>query len=132
MSFSDPIADMLTRIRNAQSREKPVVSVPASRMKEKILTVLEKEGYIRSWKVTGEKPQERMIQIELKYFNNMPVIRKVRRVSKPSRHIYTSVKKMPVVANGLGNAILSTPQGILSDNEARARGIGGEVLLYIN
>src|SRR3990170_6866325 len=119
MSASDPISDLLTRIRNAQERGKPKVSSPASRLRERVLDVLQQEGFIRGYATVahdGEKPE---IEIELKYFDGSPVIKEIQRVSKPGRRVYASVTTLPTVYNGLGISILSTPKGVMSDAEAR-------------
>jgi small subunit ribosomal protein S8 len=131
MSVSDPIGDMLARIRNAQERGRPNVTTPASRLRERVLEVLQSEGFIRSFATVqkeGEKPQ---IEIELKYFDGAPVIRELHRVSKPGRRVYASVSKMPTVYNGLGISILSTPKGVMSDSEAKAQNVGGEVICTV-
>lgn len=127
MSFSDPIADMLTRIRNAHAVGHRIVSVSRSLFKEEIVKALLREGYIR-----GYVHKDGELRIELKYFNGAPVIRHVKRVSKPSLRVYTKIGRLAPVANGLGNAFLSTPQGVLSDTEARRQGVGGEVLCVVS
>ncbi len=132
MSFSDPIADMLSRIRNAQMRQKPTVLIPSSRLKRSILQVLEQEGYIKGY---ADKPREKgaapMMEVGLKYVRSGPVIRSLVRVSKPSLRKYMPIRKILPVANGFGNAVLSTSKGVLSDMEARRQGVGGEVLFYV-
>jgi small subunit ribosomal protein S8 len=131
MTVSDPLGDMLTRIRNAQMRSRPKVSTPASKMRERVLEVLKDEGYIRGYSridYTGGKSE---IEIELKYFDGQPVIREIKRVSTPGRRVYSSVKELPTIANGLGVAILSTPKGVMSDSRARLENVGGEVLCSI-
>jgi small subunit ribosomal protein S8 len=122
---------MLTRIRNAQMRGRSKVSTPASRLRENVLDVLKDEGFIRGYAVVekaGEKPE---IEIELKYFEGKPVIQQIRRVSKPGRRVYSSVKELPRVRNGLGIAILSTPKGVMSDAVARTENVGGEILCHV-
>jgi small subunit ribosomal protein S8 len=122
---------MLTRIRNAQMRGRSKVSTPASRLREHVLDVLKDEGFIRGYAVVekaGEKPE---IEIELKYFEGKPVIQQIRRVSKPGRRVYSSVKELPRVRNGLGIAILSTPKGVMSDAVARTENVGGEILCHV-
>jgi small subunit ribosomal protein S8 len=131
MTVSDPLGDMLTRIRNAQMRSRPKVSTPASKLRERVLEVLKDEGYIRGYAridYTGGKSE---IEIELKYFDGQPVIREIKRVSTPGRRVYSSVKELPTIANGLGVAILSTPKGVMSDSRARLENVGGEVLCSI-
>jgi small subunit ribosomal protein S8 len=130
MSMSDPIADMLTRIRNAQMVEKTSVALPSSKLKVAIAQVLKDEGYIDSFAVTGEgaKPT---LQIALKYYAGRPVIEKIERVSKPGLRVYKGCQEIPKVMNGLGVAIVTTPQGVMTDRKARAAGIGGEVLCYV-
>jgi small subunit ribosomal protein S8 len=131
MAMTDPIGDMLTRIRNAQERGKSKVSSPASRLRERILEVLQQEGFIRGFATVAHEGAKPEIEIELKYFDGAPVIREIQRVSKPGRRIYASVDTMPTVYNGLGISILSTPKGVMSDAEARAQNVGGEVLCTV-
>ena len=131
MSMSDPIADMLTRIRNAQMRRKSSVSTPGSRLRAHILDVLKSEGFIRGYSTTEYGNGRTEFEIELKYFDGEPVIRKIERVSKPGRRVYSSVTSMPRVANGLGVTILSTPKGVMADHEAREKNVGGEVLCMV-
>ncbi|MDO9316092.1 MAG: 30S ribosomal protein S8 [Burkholderiaceae bacterium] len=130
MSMSDPIADMLTRIRNAQMVEKPSVSMPSSKLKIAIAQVLKDEGYVDSYAVVGEatKPQ---LQIALKYYAGKPVIEHIERVSRPGLRVYKGRHDIPNVKNGLGVAIVTTPQGVMTDRKARQVGIGGEVLCYV-
>jgi small subunit ribosomal protein S8 len=131
MSVSDPIGDMLARIRNAQERGKSKVISPASRLRERVLDVLQSEGFIRGY-VTVQKDQGKSeIEIELKYFDGAPVIHEIHRVSKPSRRVYASVDTIPTVYNGLGISILSTPKGVMSDADARAQNVGGEVICTV-
>ena len=131
MSMSDPIADMLTRIRNAQATEKATVMVPASKVKRAIAQVLKDEGYIEDFAVRGEgtKPE---LEIALKYYAGKPVIEKIERVSRPGLRIYKGRHAIPQVMNGLGVAIVTTPQGVMTDRKARQAGIGGEVLCYVS
>ncbi len=131
MTVSDPLGDMLTRIRNAQMRSRPKVSTPASKLRERVLEVLKDEGYIRGFSRIDYDNGKSEIEIELKYFDGKPVIKEVRRVSTPGRRVYSSVKDLPTVANGLGVSILSTPKGVMSDNQARRENVGGEVLCSI-
>jgi small subunit ribosomal protein S8 len=127
---SDPVGDMLTRIRNAQQRGKSKVDVPPSRLRERVLEVLHKEGYIRGF-TTIEKDGQSNLEVELKYFDGAPVIKEIQRVSKPGRRVYASVSTLPSVFNGLGISILSTPKGVMSDADARAQNVGGEVLCTV-
>ncbi len=133
MTMSDPLGDMLTRIRNGQRARKPVVSSPGSRLRSNVLDVLKREGYIRGYTVATSKKTAaaKDIAIELKYYEGEPVIQEISRVSKPGRRVYAGIKDLPRFYNGLGIAILSTPQGVMSDNEARAANVGGEVLCHV-
>ncbi|MFO1121082.1 MAG: 30S ribosomal protein S8 [Hyphomicrobiales bacterium] len=131
MSVIDPIGDMLARIRNAQERGKSKVSTPASRLRERVLEVLQNEGFIRGFATVQQGQGKAEIEIELKYFDGSPVIREIHRVSKPGRRVYASVATMPTVYNGLGISILSTPKGVMSDADARAQNVGGEVLCTV-
>ncbi len=130
MLMNDPIGDMLTRIRNAQLRKRPTVTTPASTMRARVLDVLQSEGYIRGYSEV-ELNGKAEFQIELKYFDGQPVIREIQRVSKPGRRVYSSVRNIPRVADGLGVSILSTPKGVMADHEARNQNVGGEVLCRI-
>lgn len=130
MNISDPVGDMLARIRNAQERGKNKVAVPPSRLRERVLEVLHKEGYIRGF-TTIEKDGKSELEVELKYFDGAPVIKEIQRVSKPGRRVYASVATLPSVYNGLGISILSTPKGVMSDADARAQNVGGEVLCTV-
>jgi small subunit ribosomal protein S8 len=130
MNISDPVGDMLTRIRNAQERGKNKVAVPPSRLRENVLEVLHREGYIRGF-TTIEKDGKSELEVELKYFDGAPVIKEIQRVSKPGRRVYASVSTLPSVYNGLGISILSTPKGVMSDADARAQNVGGEVLCTV-
>lgn len=131
MAMNDPVGDMLTRIRNAQMRRKTKVSTPGSRLRARVLDVLQSEGYIRGYSTTEYGNGRTEFEIELKYFEGEPVIRQIARVSKPGRRVYSSVTAMPRVANGLGITILSTPQGVMADHEAREKNVGGEVLCTV-
>jgi small subunit ribosomal protein S8 len=131
MSVNDPIGDMLTRIRNAQERGKPKVGVPHSKLRENVLSVLQGEGFIRGFAVVQQGENKAEIEVELKYFDGAPVIRELQRVSKPGRRVYASVATLPTVYNGLGISILSTPKGVMSDADARAQNVGGEVLCTV-
>jgi small subunit ribosomal protein S8 len=130
MSMSDPIADMLTRIRNAQSVEKPVVSMPSSKLKVAIAQVLKGEGYIDAFAVKTEGVKSEL-EISLKYYAGRPVIERIERVSRPGLRIYRGRDAIPTVMNGLGVAIVTTPKGVMTDRKARATGVGGEVLCYV-
>jgi small subunit ribosomal protein S8 len=130
MNISDPIGDMLARIRNAHQRSMSKVIVPPSRLRERVLEVLHKEGFIRGF-TTIEKDGKSEIEVELKYFDGAPVIKEMERISKPGRRVYASVSTLPQVYNGLGISILSTPKGVMSDADARAANVGGEVLCTI-
>jgi len=131
MSMSDPLGDMLTRIRNAYGRKKNKVSTPASRLRARVLDVLKAEGYIRDYAQVDYDNGKSEIEIELKYYEGQPVIREIVRVSKPGRRVYASVRAIPQVANGLGISILSTPKGVMADHQAREENVGGEVLCQI-
>lgn len=131
MSFSDPIGDMLTRIRNAYGRKKNKVSTPASNLRVRVLDVLKAEGYIRDYAKVDYENGKSELEIELKYYEGRPVIREISRVSKPGRRVYVSVKSIPSVANGLGISILSTPKGVMADHQAREQNVGGEVLCQV-
>ncbi len=130
MSMTDPLGDMLTRIRNAQMRGKSKVISPASKLRGNVLDVLQREGFVRGY-ATVEKDGHATLEIELKYYEGAPVIQEIKRVSTPGRRVYSSVKDLPSVRNGLGVSILSTPQGVMSDTEARERNVGGEILCQV-
>jgi small subunit ribosomal protein S8 len=131
MTVSDPLGDMLTRIRNAQMRNRTKVSTPASKLRARVLDVLREEGYIRGYAEIEYGGGKTEFEIELKYYDGAPVIREIRRVSTPGRRVYSSVQELPTIANGLGVAILSTPKGVMSDTRARAENVGGEVLCSV-
>lgn len=131
MSMSDPLGDMLTRIRNAVGRRKTKVVTPASKLRTRVLEVLQSEGYIRGFSRVDFDNGKSEIEIELKYYEGAPVIREISRISKPGRRVYVSVKSIPQVANGLGISILSTPRGVMADHEAREQNVGGELLCRI-
>jgi small subunit ribosomal protein S8 len=131
MAMNDPIGDMLTRIRNAQLRRRPKVTTPASNMRARVLDVLTEEGFIRGYTRIEMKGGVPEFEIELKYSNGQPAIRDITRVSKPGRRVYSPVKDIPTVANGLGVAILSTPKGVMSDSRAREENVGGEIICNI-
>jgi small subunit ribosomal protein S8 len=130
MSMNDPLGDLLARIRNAQMRNKSKVSSPNSKLRENVLEVLKSEGYIRGYAVV-ERGGRSEIEVELKYFDGEPVIREIARISKPGRRVYTSVKNLPRINNGLGVAIVSTPKGVMADHEARDANVGGEILCTV-
>ena len=131
MMMNDPIGDMLTRIRNAQLRGKSTVSTPASKLRAWVLDVLLGEGYIRGYESTKTENGQGELVISLKYFEGTPVIREIKRVSKPGRRVYMGVKDIPTVRNGLGVSIVSTPKGVMSDAAARVANVGGEVLCTV-
>ena len=131
MNLNDPLGDMLTRIRNAQMRGKSSVISPSSKLRRWVLDVLKDEGYIRGYSEKHFTGTMAELEIELKYHEGRPVIQDIQRVSKPGRRVYSSVKTMPVVQNGLGISILSTPKGVMSDSVARENNVGGEVLCRI-
>lgn len=131
MALTDPLGDMLTRIRNGQMAGKSVVGSPASKLRANVCEVLKREGYIRDFSVEEVRPGIAEMRIELKYHDGQPVIRKLDRVSTPGRRVYSKIKDLPRHYNGLGVRILSTPRGVMSDNEARAANVGGEVLCEV-
>lgn len=136
MTMSDPLGDMLTRIRNGGRAKIATITCPDSQLHVNVLTVLQREGYIRGFsKITPDKKTKgkggNWLQIELKYFEGAPVIREIKRVSKPGRRVYAQISDLPRVYNGLGVAILSTPRGVMSDNQARSQNVGGEVLCQV-
>jgi small subunit ribosomal protein S8 len=131
MSINDPLGDMLARIRNAQMRHKVKVTTPASTLRAHVLDVLVEEGFIRGYTRTDYDGGRSEFDIELKYFDGEPVIKEIKRISTPGRRVYSSVKDLPTVANGLGVAILSTPKGVMSDSRARTENVGGEILCNV-
>ena len=131
MQLSDPIGDMLTRIRNGLHRRKPSISTPASKLRQRVLDVLEAEGYIRGYSQTEHSTGKAEFEIELKYDEAGPVIREINRVSTPGRRVYVGVRSIPSVANGLGISVLSTPKGVMADHTAREHNVGGEVLCQV-
>lgn len=131
MSLSDPLGDMLTRIRNAVMRNKSSVSTPASKLRGRVLDVLKDEGYIRGYTLTEFGNGKSEFEIELKYYEGQAVIREIARVSKPGRRVYVSAKTIPQVANGLGISVLSTPKGVMADHSAREQNVGGEILCRV-
>ncbi len=131
MSLVDPIGDMLTRIRNGQMRTLNNIDVPYSNFRSKILEVLKKEGYIIDFKISESKNKIKSIQVKLKYYDGQPVIREIKRISKPGRRVYSKATSIPKVLNGLGLAILSTSKGVMSDVEATKNNLGGEIICRI-
>ena len=131
MSLNDPLGDLLSRIRNAQMRNKSKVSTPGSKMRARVLEVLKNEDYIRGYASVEHKDGRSEFEIELKYFDGAPVIREIARVSRPGRRVYASVKALPRINNGLGISILSTPKGVMADHEARDANVGGEILCTV-
>jgi small subunit ribosomal protein S8 len=131
MALTDPIGDMLTRIRNAQLRRRETVATPASTLRGRVLDVLKSEGFIRGYTQSKLDNGAAAFEIELKYSENQPVIRTIERVSRPGRRVYASVRNIPSVANGLGVSILSTPKGVMADHEAKSQNLGGEVLCRV-
>ncbi len=131
MTMTDPLGDMLTRIRNAQMRGKGKVSTPASKIRKNVLDVLQNEGYIRGYAQVEYDGGKAEIEIELKYYDGSPVIKEIKRISKPGRRVYSSVDDLPRVHNGLGVSILSTSKGVMSDSEARTQNVGGEILCRV-
>ncbi|SFO32279.1 30S ribosomal protein S8 [Cohaesibacter marisflavi] len=131
MAMTDPLGDMLTRIRNAQMRKKTKVSTPASKLRQRVLDVLASEGYIRGYTTVEFEGGKSELEVELKYFDGEPVIREIQRVSKPGRRVYASVKNIPIIHNGLGVSIVSTPKGVMADHDARENNVGGEVLCRV-
>ena len=130
MALTDPLGDLLTRIRNGQRARKDSVTSPASKLRARVLDVLQREGYIRGFS-EDDTGKHKQLRIELKYFEGEPAIKHVARVSKPGRRVYSGSKELPIVRNGLGITIVSTPKGVLSDAEARTENVGGEVLAEV-
>jgi small subunit ribosomal protein S8 len=131
MTLMDPIGDMFTRIRNGQMRKLVTIDVPASNFRLKILEVLKTEGYIVNFFIEKKENNKKNLKVDLKYFEGSPVIKEIKRVSKPGRRIYSKATSIPKIQNGLGLAILSTPKGVMSDNEARKNNIGGEIICRV-
>jgi len=131
MSIKDPISDMITRIRNAQMRFLSTASIPNSKFRAKILDVLKDEGYISDYKLSAEKNNTGSLIVNLKYNNGLPVIKEIRRVSKPGRRIYTKADSIPRIQSGLGISIVSTSIGIMTDNDARSKNVGGEIICKV-
>ena len=131
MSFTDPISDMITRIRNAQLRALNNVSIPNSKFRAKILDVLRDEGYISNYKILSNDNNKKSLLVDLKYNNGVPVIKEIKRISKPGRRIYSKADSIPKIQSGLGIAIVSTSMGVMSDNTAREKKIGGEIICRV-
>ena len=131
MAFVDPIGDMITRIRNAQMRSLSNVKIPGSKFRASILDVLKKEGYISDYKFLTDVKDKNSLTVSLKYDNGNPVIKEIKRVSKPGRRIYAKADSIPIIQNGLGLAIVSTSKGIMSDNDAKNKNIGGEIICRV-
>lgn len=131
MAMSDPLGDMLTRIRNGQMARKSSIVAPASKLRANVLEVLKREGFIRGYEQHENRPGVQELKIELKYFEGEPAIQEIARVSKPGRRVYSKIKDLPSVYNGLGISIISTPRGVMSDAEAREANVGGEVLCQV-
>jgi len=131
MTIADPIGDMITRIRNAQMRQLNNVTVPNSKFRARILDILKQEGFISNYKSLTDADKKFNISVELKYSNGLPVIKEIKRVSKPGRRIYAKASSIPKIQNGLGLAIVSTSKGIMTDNEARSQNIGGEIICRV-
>ncbi len=131
MTLVDPVGDMITRIRNAQLRTLSSVKIPASKFRAGILDILKKEGYISDYKLLNDQKNKNLILVDLKYDNGTPVIKEIKRVSKPGRRIYAKANSIPSIQNGLGVAIVSTSKGIMSDNEAKNQNVGGEIICKV-
>ena len=131
MPMTDPLGDMLTRIRNAQLRGRSTVTTPGSKLRANVLDVLAEEGYIRGYTVVEKTGASAEFDIALKYFDGKPVIKQIKRISKPGRRVYSAVSELPRVQNGLGISILSTPKGVMSDSTARDQNVGGEILCEV-
>ena len=131
MAYTDPIGDMITRIRNGQMRFLNTVKIPSSKFRAKILEVLKQEGYIADYKTLSESNNKTSLSVNLKYNNGMPVIKEIKRISKPGRRIYAKADSIPKIQNGLGLAVVSTSKGIMSDNDARTQNIGGEIICRV-
>ena len=130
-AVNDPLSDMIARIKNAAMRKRSKVTTPASKLRQRVLDVLQDEGYIRGYSVVEEPGEFPLFEIELKYFDGEPVIAEIARVSKPGRRVYSSIKDLKPIKNGLGISILSTPKGVMSDSAARDANVGGEVLCRV-
>ena len=131
MTLADPIGDMISRIRNGQMRLLSSVNIPASNFRLQILEVLKNEGYISNFVLEKEENNKKTLKVDLKYYEGNPVIKEIKRISKPGRRIYSRADSIPRIQNGLGLAIISTPKGVMSDNEARKNNIGGEIICRV-
>tara|TARA_A100001011_G_C14293865_1_gene837471 strand:- start:2218 stop:2616 length:399 start_codon:yes stop_codon:yes gene_type:complete len=131
MTLTDPIGDMFTRIRNGQMRLLNTINVPASNFRSKILEVLKSEGYISNFFVDKKENNKSIFRVDLKYFEGTPVIKEIKRISKPGRRVYSRATSIPKIHNGLGLAILSTPKGVMSDHQARKNNLGGEIICKV-
>tara|TARA_B100001059_G_scaffold231869_1_gene268577 strand:+ start:616 stop:1014 length:399 start_codon:yes stop_codon:yes gene_type:complete len=131
MTLMDPIGDMFTRIRNGQARLLETINVPASNFRQKILDVLKDQGFIKNYYIEKLENNKKNIKVDLKYFEGTPVIKEIRRISKPGRRVYSRATSIPKVMNGLGLAIISTPKGVMTDNDARKNNIGGEIICRV-
>ena len=131
MTLMDPIGDMFTRIRNGQMRSLPSIDVPASNFRQNILDILKNEGYIKNYYIEKLDNNKKNLKVDLKYYEGTPVIKEIKRISKPGRRIYSRADSIPKIMNGLGLAILSTPKGVMSDTEARKNNIGGEIICRV-
>ena len=131
MTFVDPIGDMIARIKNAQMRQLKNIQIPSSKFRAKILDILKQEGYISDYKFLSNSNNKGSLSIDLKYNNGLPVIKEIKRVSKPGRRIYARAESIPKIKNGLGVAIVSTSKGIMTDNDARSKNIGGEIICRV-
>ena len=131
MSFADPIGDMITRIRNAQLRALYNVKIPSSKFRAKILDVLKQEGYISNYKLLPDSKNKSSLVVDLKYYHGLPVIKEIKRVSRPGRRVYARADSIPKIQNGLGLAIVSTSMGIMSDSDARMKNVGGEIICRV-
>jgi len=131
MTLMDPIGDMFTRIRNGQMRFLNTIDLPASNFRLKILEVLKQEGYITNYVLEKKEKNKKNLKVDLKYYEGHPVIKEIKRISKPGRRVYSKANSIPKVQNGLGLAILSTPKGVMSDNEARKNNLGGEIICRV-
>ena len=131
MSFVDPIGDMITRIRNAQLRALHNVKIPSSKFRARILDVLKQEGYISNYKLLSDTKNKNSLVVDLKYYNGLPVIKEIKRISRPGRRVYAKADSIPKIQNGLGLAIVSTSMGIMSDSDARMKKVGGEIICRV-
>ena len=131
MTFVDPIGDMLTRIRNGQMRSLNSILVPASKFRSQILEILKSEGYISSYFIADDKNNKKTLKVNLKYYEGSPVIKEIKRISKPGRRVYSRANSIPKIQNGLGLAILSTSKGVMSDSDARKNNLGGEIICRV-